>query len=234
MLARGLDIRLGEAVRRVVRRADGVTVETATGRFEADHVVSTLPLGVLKAGSVAFDPLLPAAVDEAIAKIGLGAVTKIALAFERRFWPADRRFFGHVDARRGRWATFLSTNGLVAGDVLVGFATGPYARVAEAMTSDEMTADAMAVLADMFGAGLPRPRGVVVSSWTPDPFALGAYSLPAPGCTPKHFATLGAPIDDRLIFAGEHTDFARHGTVHGALLSGRRAAAAVLATIARR
>ena len=233
LLARGLDVRLGSEVRRVARRADGVTVETAKDRFEADHVVSTLPLGVLKVGTVTFDPPLPAAAGEAIAKIGFGAVTKIALAFERRFWPADRRFFGHVDARRGRWATFLSTSGLVAGDVLVGFATGPYAREADAMTRDEMTADAMAVLADMFGAGLPRPRGVVVSSWTPDPFALGAYSLPAPGCTPKHFATLGAPIDDRLVFAGEHTDFAHHGTVHGALLSGRRAAASVLATIAR-
>ena len=123
---------------------------------------------------------------------------------------------------------------IVAGDVLVGVATGPYARVAEAMTRDEITADAMEVLADMFGAAPPPPRGVIVSAWTPDPFALGAYSLPTPDTTPKHFATLGAPIDDRLVFAGEHTDFAHHGTVHGAFLSGHRAAAAVLATIARR
>lgn len=234
LLARRLDIRLGEVVRRIGRRRDGVTVETANGRFEADHVVAALPLGVLKAGSVTFDPPLPAAVDEAIAHVGVGAVTKLALAFERRFWPADRRFFGHVDAERGRWATFLSMSGLVDGDVLVGFATGPYARTAEAMTVEETTADAMAVLTEMFGQGLPRPRGAVRSTWTQDPFALGAYSFPAPDTTPAHFERLGAPIDDRLILAGEHTGFAHHGTVHGALLSGRRAAAAVLASIARR
>lgn len=227
-LAQGLDIRLSEVVTRIARRPDGAVVETATGRFEADHVVCTLPLGVLKAGRVAFDPPLPAAVDAAIAAIGVGAVTKVALRFDRRFWPADRRFFGHVDALRGRWPTFLSLSGL-SGDALVGFATGPYATVAEAMTPEDRLADVMAVLADMFGPGLPAPTGVVASAWLQDPYAFGVYSLPALGTTPKHFATLAAPIDDRLVLAGEHTDFARHGTVHGALLSGERAAATILA-----
>lgn len=233
-LARGLDIRLGAVARRVIRRGDGATVETTTGSFAADHVVATLPLGVLKAGAVAFDPPLPAPVGDAISRLSAGAVTKIALRFDRPFWPADRRLFGHIDARRGRWATFLSLGGLVAGDVLVGLATGPYARVAEAMTAEDMTADALAVLADMFGPGLPPPSGVVTSAWTKDPFALGAYSFPGPDTKPEHFDRLGAPIDDRLVLAGEHTDFAHHGTVHGALLSGRRAAEAVLASIARR
>jgi monoamine oxidase len=41
--------------------------------------------------------------------------------------------------------------------------------------------------------------------------------------------TLSAPLDNTLFFAGEATDISGHnGTVHGAIASGKRAAAEVL------
>ncbi|WP_165498198.1 flavin monoamine oxidase family protein [Siculibacillus lacustris] len=227
-LARGLDLRLNRIVTRIERRADGVTVTTADERFEADAVVCTLPLGVLKAGGVTFAPALPQAVQAAVEAIGVGTVTKAALAFDRRFWPEGNHFHGHVDAERGRWASFLDLSAVSGAPVLVGFATGPYARKADAMTASNVGADVVAVLADMFGPGLPAPRGIVATAWSRDPFALGAYSLPKVGTTPKHYAALAAPIDGRLVLAGEHTDFPWHATVHGAHRSGERAARAIL------
>ena len=61
-LAEGLDIRLGETVTAISHDQDGVTVTTDGGSFHADRGVVTLPLGVLKAGVVAFDPALPTVV----------------------------------------------------------------------------------------------------------------------------------------------------------------------------
>jgi len=64
--------------------------------------------------------------------------------------------------------------------------------------------------------------------WDADPFSRGAYSyvkVGGEGCQ----KTLGAPIQDTLFFAGEATDVSGHnGTVHGAIASGKRAAAEML------
>lgn len=53
---------------------DGVDHQTA-------HCICTLPLGVLKAGDVAFEPPLTGAFAGAISRLGVGHVNKVALRF---------------------------------------------------------------------------------------------------------------------------------------------------------
>jgi monoamine oxidase len=77
---------------------------------------------------------------------------------------------------------------------------------------------------------VPDPTGAVITRWRQDPYALGSYSYLAVGAEPDDRLRLAEPIDDRLFFAGEATDPSFPATVHGALLSGRRAADEVLAT----
>lgn len=228
-LAKGLDIRLKTPVTRVSRVADGVVVESTAGRFEADHVVCSLPLGVLKAGAVAFDPPLPAAHAEAIRRIGMGTLTRASLEFAEGFWPREPHYFGYVGSTRGRWPQVLNHKAITGRNILSAVATGPYAAVADAMTSEALKADLLAALSDLFGRKMPEPTGFVVSNWSRDAFAGGAYSVIAPGSTPADFATLAKGIDNRLFLTGEHTDFAHHATVHGAYLSGHRSAKAILA-----
>src|SRR5688572_20933263 len=74
---------------------------------------------------------------------------------------------------------------------------------------------------------LPEPDGWLVTRWAADPFALGSYSFLPPGATPDDRKALAAPVGDRLFFAGEATSVEYPATVHGAYLSGRRAAAEV-------
>ena len=66
--------------------------------------------------------------------------------------------------------------------------------------------------------------------WRSDPFSRGAYSYAGVGG--RHAgAELAAPVDATLFFAGEATQSdGRNATVHGAIASGRRAAAQVLGT----
>ena len=228
-LAKGLDIRLKTPVTRVSRVADGVVVESTAGRFEADHVVCSLPLGVLKAGNVVFDPPLPAPHADAIRRMGMGTVTRASIEFAEGFWPTEPHYFGHVAATRGRWPTILNHRAITGRNILSAIATGPYAVLADTMTPEALKADLLAALADLFGRKLPEPTGFVVSNWSRDAFAGGAYSVIAPGSTPADFATLAKGIDNRLFLTGEHTDFAHHATVHGAYLSGLRSAKAILA-----
>lgn len=75
----------------------------------------------------------------------------------------------------------------------------------------------------------PRPAQALVTRWVTDPYALGSYSFLAVGATPDDRAALQEPVTARLLLAGEHTDVAAPATTHGALASGRRAAAQVIA-----
>jgi monoamine oxidase len=66
--------------------------------------------------------------------------------------------------------------------------------------------------------------------WSADPFSCGAYSYVTVGGGEAR-ATLGAPLEQTLFFAGEATSTdGQGGTVNGAIETGERAAAAVAAT----
>ena len=80
-LAAGLDVRLGHEVSRVAHGPAGVRVVTTRGDIEADAAIVTLPLGVLKAGAVVFDPPLPERKRRAIDRLGMGHAVKVVLGF---------------------------------------------------------------------------------------------------------------------------------------------------------
>jgi monoamine oxidase len=64
--------------------------------------------------------------------------------------------------------------------------------------------------------------------WQADPYSRGAYSyIPVGGLEAPRL--LAEPVEDTLFFAGEATDpDGQNGTVHGAMASGRRAAAEII------
>jgi monoamine oxidase len=65
--------------------------------------------------------------------------------------------------------------------------------------------------------------------WQTDPFSLGAYSYVRAGGMEAQ-KQLAAPVSGTLFFAGEATNSqGHHATVHGAMSSGYRAAAEILA-----
>ena len=227
-LAKGLDIRFSTSVTAVSTGADGIAAATPAGDHRADFAVCAVPLGVLQNDRIAFDPPLPLRHDRAISKIGFGAMTKAALLFDRAFWHGGADVFGWSGGKGGRWTKAVNLVPVTGRPVLMLVGTGHFARKADAMTASEVEADAMAALGDMFGKRIPEPAGLVASSWTREPLALGAYSFPTVGCGPAFFDFLKQPVADRLVFAGEHVGFDYHGTVHGAYTSGLEAAARVL------
>lgn len=73
-------------------------------------------------------------------------------------------------------------------------------------------------------APAPLPLAGHVARWGDDPWARGAWSTLAPGGRADDRATLGRPIGDRLVLAGEATDPLAPAMVHGAWSAGREAA----------
>src|SRR4029450_11294256 len=92
-LAIGLDVRLGGQVTHISYGGpdgSGVRLQTAQGELTADAVLVTLPLGVLQANAVTFDPSLPPARIEATARLGVGTLARLAYEFEEVFWPGNQ------------------------------------------------------------------------------------------------------------------------------------------------
>lgn len=226
-LADGLDIRLGHIVRSVEAGPSGVRVQTDRGGFEADKAVVALPLGVLKGQDISFNPPLPAEKRRAMARMGFGVLNKVYLQFERVFWERDAHLLGYVSERKGEWCEWLNLVPLVGAPVLLVFNAGRFGLEIESWTDEQVLAEALAVLRRMYGADVPQPRGWLVTRWGRDPFARGSYSSLMPGASPDDYDTMAAPVGKTLFFAGEHTHKKHPATVHGAYLSGLRAAGEV-------
>lgn len=220
-LARGLTIRLSTEVSRVSYGGSGVRIETSQGVLEADRAIVTIPLGVLKAGTIAFEPPLPDEKQAAIERLGFGVLDKVVLKFDQPFWP-DADVIGLVG---GEQPLPMLINGETFADVplLVGLRGGSEARAREALSDQDAVSQVVTAL------GAPPPTGSLVTRWAADPYARGSYSFVAVGSSPDDMEALAEPVNDRLAFAGEATNAEFFGTVHGAYLSGVREADRILA-----
>jgi len=229
-LAEGVEVRTQCIVRRIEYAADRlVRIHTDEEVIEADAVIVTLPLGVLQAGDVVFDPPLPAEKREAIGRLQMGDLCKIVLRFEKPFWPADQYVFGflseRVEANPTLAINLWKTHHVPALTLITG---GRLARDSELLSAEELSAYARRVLADMFGDDVPAPVSVECTHWHDDPFARGSYSYIPVGATPMDIDMLAEPLAGRVLFAGEATYRHHWASAQGAYVSGLREAARLL------
>jgi monoamine oxidase len=223
-LAKSVTIELGQVVQGIDWHTSPVQVTTQTGRFVADKVLITVPLGVLKQSSLQFTPALPNDKQMAIDKLGMGVLNKCYLRFQKPFWPADVDWLEAIPAEHGRWTEWVSFQRAAQWPVLLGFNAADSARDMEAWSDARVVNDAMHTLRTIFGPSLPEPIDFQITRWAQDPFAMGSYSYNALGATPTLRQDLARPLRPSLFFAGEATEKDTFGTAHGAYLSGLRAA----------
>ena len=213
--------------------------------IEADYVVSTIPLGVLKQQNIQFEPALPDWKNGAIQRIGYGVLNKVVLVYKEAFWDQSRDIFGtlrnpansrfsldqtHYFSQRGRffqWFNCSKTTGL---PTLLALMAGDAAFQTETTSNEDLIAEATKVLRTVFGPTVPAPVEAVVTRWGQDKFSRGSYSYTGPNFQPDDYEVMARPIGN-LFFAGEHTCGTHPATVHGAYISGLRAASEVLETM---
>ncbi|KAL9357794.1 hypothetical protein Peur_051047 [Populus x canadensis] len=221
-LAKGLDIRLGHRVTKIVRHYNGVKVTVEDGRtFMADAAVVAIPLGVLKSKTIMFEPKLPDWKEEAIKDLGVGIENKIVLNFEQVFWPKVE-FLGVVAETSYGCSYFLNLHKATGHPVLVYMPAGKLARDIEKM-SDEAAANFAFMQLKKILPDASAPIQYLVSRWGSDINSLGSYSYDTVGKPHELYERLRIPVDN-LFFAGEATSVSYPGSVHGAFSTGLMAA----------
>lgn len=223
-LASTLHIELEHVVKEIQWDQSPVRVITQKTKFLADHVVVTLPLGVLQAGSVCFVPELPRNKQNAIAKLGMGVLNKCYLRFHDAFWPADVDWMEHVPEEHGEWTEWVSFKRVANMPILLGFNAADRGREIEAWSDQRIVASAMRTLMTIYGADIPKPIDYQITRWATDPFSLGSYSYKPVNATASMHKALAAPLKQMVFFAGEASEKDYFGTAHGAYLSGLRVA----------
>jgi monoamine oxidase len=227
-LASDLAVHLGCTVASVEQTPDGVRVVTSAGDFAGSHALVTVPLGVLKAGAIRFDPPLPAAHCDAIARVGFGTLEKVALAYPRPVLPSHITL---VDSPHPDWLMLLDFSAWYGVPVVVALAPGEHGRALAEMDEDKRVASLHELVCRVAGPDTPDPIAFATTSWATDPFLLGCYANYGPGATAEQHAAdvtaLGQP-HGRVLFAGEHTCEIGTSTVDSAWHTGVREAARLL------
>ncbi len=246
--AAGARILLSHAVTAVEWKQGGAVVscDGAGGpvRIHAKKVVVTLPLGVLQAGLVRWEPQ-PAAILEAALRMRMGQAQRAVLVFRESpigLALAKAKAFSEEESVALRKLGFLYAFGKMPpvwwtqyphkSATLTGWAGGPRTELWRALPLAEVRREAVATLAGVLGVDAAaldaRVAGCHTHDWQQDTYAMGAYSYVPAGAMGAS-EQMCQPQLETLFFAGEHTDTTGHwGTVHGAMRSGIRVAEQVL------
>ncbi|MBK8295362.1 MAG: FAD-dependent oxidoreductase [Solirubrobacterales bacterium] len=147
-----LPVQTSTAVVSVNHSGDGVVVGTVDGgSLSSDLVVVTVPIGVLKAGSISFEPELPAVNQQAIDALGAGVLDKLWLAFDEVFWEPHAEMFQWIDPDRpGLWAEWINGNHYLGKPLLMGLNGGSQAADLSNWSDEEVLRSGMSTLEAMY------------------------------------------------------------------------------------
>ncbi|KAG1354995.1 lysine-specific histone demethylase 1 [Cocos nucifera] len=231
-LAENVPIIYEKTVHTIRYGGDGVQIVAGGQVYEGDMALCTVPLGVLKNGSIKFVPELPQRKLDGIKRLGFGLLNKVAMLFPYVFWSTDLDTFGHLSddpSRRGEFFLFYSYATVAGGPLLIALVAGEAAHNFESMPPTDAVTVVLQILRGIYepqGIEVPDPLQSVCTRWGTDSLSLGSYSHVAVGASGDDYDILAESVGDgRLFFAGEATTRRYPATMHGAFISGLREAA---------
>ena len=187
--------------------------------FNADKVIITVPIPILKSADIEFIPALPDEKTTAFSKIGMDAGMKVFLKFSNTFF--DQNIIGgsvcaaYADDRIGKAQN---------DNILLAFIMGEQAEYLTSLGSDVAITNALIQELDIMYNGQASASFIAshVENWTTNPYVKGAYSYSTIGMGDARKIASQA-LSEKLYFAGEAMNTnGHHQTVHGAVETGYR------------
>ncbi|BCJ76072.1 monoamine oxidase [Catellatospora sp. IY07-71] len=217
-------VHLNTPVRAIDQDGRSATVHCAGASHPCDAVVVAVPPAL--ADEILFRDAAP--VRRTTARTAPGRAVKVHLVYPAPLWREQGLSGWSVNAAGPLLSTVDDTPACGRAGVLTGFVTGHEATRYAALPPAEQRREAVAQAASVF-PGLPEPAGFHVSDWVSERYSRGCYAaLFGPGDWRQLGPHLTAP-HGRVHWAGAETSTEYFGLMEGAIRSGRRAAAEILA-----
>lgn len=233
-----------------------VKIECENGTiYYCDHVICTIPLGVLKdTSSTLFNPELPQYKLDSIDSLLFGTVDKIFLEYDRPFLNAEiseimllwdepidadvvnQELESDLNYLKQNWYKKIYSFSKITDTLLLGWISGKEAEYMELLDSSEISERCTEILRKFLkDPYIPKPKKCICTSWKKQPYCRGSYTAMAIGASQDDIDNIAQPLYSNphqskpsILFSGEHTHSNFYSTVHGAYLSGRTAAKIIL------
>lgn len=179
--------------------------------FFADHVICTIPLGVLKESPKLFEPPLPDYKQESIGNLLYGTVDKIFLEFDRPFLSQDISEImllwnddvtrtsddddGSAERVKEFWYKKIYSFSKISDTLLLGWISGKEAEYMETL-DDKTVSDKCIELLKKFlkDPCIPDPKKCVKTSWKKQPYSRGSYTSIAVGASQEDIENIAQPL----------------------------------------
>jgi monoamine oxidase len=222
-------ITLGSPVRRLVQTGGRVLVESDKLTVSAKRVIVTGPPAV--GAYIDYEPILPPDRAQLLQRFPQGSAIKVQAIYDKPFWR-EKGLAGQVtsDASPVR-LTFDNSPPDGSPGVMLGFLEGHAARSYVSLPVAQRRAAVLANFATYFGPEALKPNDYVEMAWEKEEWTRGCYvGYTPPGVLTEYGTAIRKPVG-RIHWAGAETATVWNGYMDGAVRSGERAAAEVLAEI---
>jgi len=227
----GCEILLKTPVTEVIWKEKDAEVKSGLQTFRCSQVLITVPIGVLQAPAIQFNPTI-SLLQDSINQLGFGTAIKILLEFNTAFWEKDGRedlSMLFSDELIPTWWTQYPKQI----PILTGWVAGGMAKDLAHFDNDTILEKALESLAAIFDMSLSdlkeQLKAVCIKNWYQEPFSIGAYSYSTINSDSVK-AQIQPGILKTIYFAGEGWYTGTElGTVEAALQSGRQTAHQMIA-----
>jgi monoamine oxidase len=220
---------LSARVHTIIQDDAGAQIISDTLVLSCARVIVALPPTL--AGRLYYRPALPGLRDQLTQRMPMGTVYKVQCIYPTPFWR-DAALTGQASSDTGAVRiTFDNSPSDGSRGVLLGFVEGDEGRVFGQRSPQERRAAVLDCFVRYFGTQAGQPLEYVEQSWAEEEYTRGCYAgyMP-PGVWTMYGAALHAPIG-RIHWAGTETATHWNGYMDGAVQSGERVAAEILAAL---
>jgi monoamine oxidase len=222
-------VRLEAPVRRISVAGHRTTVESDNGTWSCRHVVVTLP--PMLAGRIVYDPALPPWRDQLTQRTPMGSVIKCNAIYDEPFWRTEGLSGQATGDGDGARIVFDNSPPDGTPGILLGFLEGDGARRLGRASAEVRRQAVLDSFVRYFGPKAAHPVDFVELDWQAEPWSGGCYgTLFGPNVWTRYGHALRQPVGP-IHWAGTETAEVWTGYMDGAVSSGQRAAAEVLAAL---
>ena len=222
-------VMLGAPVSKICVTGGKVTATTSAGQFDAKRIIVTAP--PLLAGRIEYEPALPHWREQLTQRTPMGSVIKCQVIYDEPFWRADGLSGQATGDGEGARVVFDNSPPDGSPGVLLAFLEGDEARRLGRDSAQARRAAVIGSLVRYFGAKAAAPEDYLELDWQQERWSGGCYgTIFGPNVWTRYGHALAAPAGP-IHWAGTETSPLWCGYMDGAVRSGEKAAATVLAEL---
>jgi monoamine oxidase len=223
----GEGLHLSQPVRRIAQDDEGVTVRADDVTVTARRVIVAVPIAI--GSQILYEPML--SVDRSFLhqRMPSGAVYKINVVYDESFWRSDGLSGQSAAPGTPASVTIDACTDTGTPGVLCVIVEGPVARDLCRLDPTDRRRQVLDELVDRFGPKAGSPVDFVEQNWSIERYSGGGMISHAPPGVLTEFGTALREPCGRIHWAGTESSAVMCGWVDGAVRSGERAAAEVMA-----